>query len=141
MENRINFITLGVNDFEAMTQFYQEIIGWKKVNAQEGIAFYKMNGFFLALYPAKLLAEDIGIPDTQSGVKYFTLAINFNSREEVDALFKELKDKGVKIAKSPEEVFWGGYSGYFSDPEGNYWEVAHNPFLVMDEEGNSVTHP
>ena len=80
------------------------------------------------------------MPDDGRGFKRFTLAINFKTEQEVDKAFDDLKQKGVKIIKAPEKVFWGGYRGYIADIENNLWEIAYNPFLELDSEGNVVTH-
>ncbi|SEA16869.1 hypothetical protein SAMN05192529_109150 [Arachidicoccus rhizosphaerae] len=130
----ISFITLGVKDLENMTHFYKEVLGWQMEKQQPGVRFFKMaSGIVFALFGQSDLAEDIGIDDFNtlgaSTFKRMTLAINFDSIIKVDAFFAVLKQKGVVIQKAPQTVFWGGYSGYFKDPEDNYWEVAYNPFL------------
>jgi hypothetical protein len=100
------------------------------------ISFFQLNGILLGLYGWEPLAEDAGVPAKGEGFRGVALAYNTRSKEEVDAVFEALKEKGVTIVKTPEEVFWGGYSGYFSDPEGHLWEVAWNPYLPLDEDGN-----
>jgi uncharacterized glyoxalase superfamily protein PhnB len=92
----------------------------------------------LSLYPREKLAEDAQVPHEGNGFKGFTLAHNLRSKAEVDQLFSELEQKGVTIVKQPEEVFWGGYSGYVSDLDDNLWEIAFNPFLPLDEKGNTL---
>ncbi|MFM2284845.1 MAG: hypothetical protein RLZZ543_342 [Bacteroidota bacterium] len=141
MQQRLSFITLGVNDFEGMKRFYTEVFGWKIMNANDGIVFFHLNGFIFGLYPAHALAEDVGVKNDGQGFKQSSMAINFNSKEKVDAVFTELISKGATSIKQPEEVFWGGYRGYIADPENNYWEIAWNPFLEMDEQGNVLRHP
>jgi predicted enzyme related to lactoylglutathione lyase len=140
MKQRLTFLTLGVNDLEKMKTFYSEIFGWKTIKDSDGIVFYRLNGIILALYPAGELAEDIGVSSKGSGFKKFSLAINFSSQKEVDSTFIILEKKGVQVIKTPEKVFWGGYRGYVSDPEGNYWELAFNPYLEMDDSGNVKGH-
>jgi uncharacterized glyoxalase superfamily protein PhnB len=130
----ISYITLGVKDLAKMTHFYRDVLGWQMEKEQEGVSFFKMaTGIILALFGESDLAKDIGIDDFKpfsSGTfKRMSLAINFDSRVKVDAFFAALKQKEVTIQKPPQTVFWGGYSGYFKDPEDNYWEVAYNPFL------------
>lgn len=130
----ISFITIGVRDLAAMTRFYTEVMGWTLQKEQEGVSFFKMaSGTIFALFGEQDLADDIGLKnyqaDKEPGFKCMSLAINFDSIIKVDAFFAELKEKGVAIQKEPHTVFWGGYSGYFKDPENNYWEVAYNPFL------------
>jgi len=141
MDQRINFITLGVKDLARMKEFYQTVFGWETLKDSDGIVFFKLNGFILGLFPEHELASDIGVPHVPAfGFRGFTLAINYNSEAGVDQAFAELESRGVIVVKSPEHVFWGGYSGYVADVEGNYWELAYNPFLELDSEGNVVTH-
>ncbi len=138
MEQRATIITLGVKNLEVSTKFYQEQFGWKLMAlSNESISFFKLNGILLSLYPSEKLAEDAKVNHSGSGFKGFTLAYNTRSKEEVDSLFMDLKRKGVEIVKQPEEVIWGGYSGYIADPDDNLWEIAFNPFLTLDENGNT----
>ena len=97
------------------------------------IVFYELNGISLALYPLNELAKDATIDGNGSGFKGFTIAYNARSEEEVNALIQNLREKGVKIVKEPQKVFWGGYSSYIADPDGNLWEIAFNPFLKIEE--------
>ncbi|MGV3538750.1 MAG: VOC family protein [Rufibacter sp.] len=137
LEPRITLITLGVQDVAAATAFYEDVFGWTRASAsQEGITFFQLNGLQLALFGKEALAEDAHLPAQGSGFKGFSLAHNLRSEAEVDALFQYLASKGVALTKQPEKVFWGGYSGYFSDPDGHLWEVAYNPYLPLDEKGN-----
>ena len=136
MKQKLNFITIGVKDLEKMRNFYSNILGWIPLKVSDGIVFFKMNGSILALFPENELAADIGIENDGTGFKRFTLAINFGSEKEVDEQFEILDARKVKIIKPPAKVFWGGYSGYFADPENNYWELAYNPFLETDAQGN-----
>ncbi|WP_207432779.1 VOC family protein [Sabulibacter ruber] len=139
MEPRITLITLGVANVAAATQFYESVFGWKRTaDSQEGISFFQLNGLQLALFPTEDLAQDARVPADGTGFKGFSLAHNLRSEQEVDALFLELQSRGVIILKQPEKVFWGGYSGYFSDLDGHLWEVAYNPFLPLDEKGNTA---
>jgi len=140
MDQRISFIKLGVENLEAMKKYYKDTFQWTPLKEMDGISFFLMNGFVLGLYPSKDLADDIGIAAQSSGFKQFTLAINFTSTQAVDEAFAELKSRGVNIVKPPAAVFWGGYSGYIADPEGNYWELAFNPFAELDEKKNVTGH-
>lgn len=140
MKQRLSFLTIGVNDLELMKNFYIEKFGWQPMKDSDGIVFFKLNGFILGLYRANELAEDIGIQQDGGGFKRMTMAINFSSEKEINDVFAELKQKGVRIVKPPAKVFWGGYSGYVADVENNYWEFAYNPFLSMDENGNVREH-
>lgn len=138
MEPRVTIIGLGVKDLPIANDFYEKTLGWKKTaSSSETISFFQLNGVLLSLYPKDKLAEDAQVSPEGSGFKSFTLAYNCRSKEEVDQVFADLKAKGVKIVKPAEEVFWGGYSGYIADPDENLWEIAYNPFLEMDENGNT----
>ena len=139
MEPRVTIIGLGVSDLQVANDFYENKLGWKKTAASnDDISFFQLNGLLLSLYPKDKLAEDAQVSAEGSGFKAFTLAYNTRTKEEVDQVFAELKEKGVKIVKAPEEVFWGGYSGYIADPDENLWEIAFNPYLKLDEEGNAL---
>lgn len=139
MEQRLTIIGLGVNNLEVATKFYEEKFGWKKTNSSnEFISFFQLNGILLSLYPNDKLAEDAKVNAEGSGFKKFTLAYNTKSKQEVDELIEVLEAKGVRIVKRPEEVFWGGYSSYIADMDDNLWEIAFNPFMPMDEKGNTI---
>ncbi|MBL7913538.1 MAG: VOC family protein [Bacteroidia bacterium] len=129
MQQQLSFITIGVKDLDVMKNWYNHVFGWEPMKHDVNIVFYKMNGLIFALFPFEELAKDIGISPEGSGFKKFTLAINLSSEAAIDSQFEEFRKKGVAIVKSPEKVFWGGYSGYIADPENNYWEFAYNPFL------------
>ncbi|MDR9417113.1 MAG: VOC family protein [Gracilimonas sp.] len=137
MEQRLNMITLGVSDLKRSTKFYEHTLGWEKMEwDSDNIAFFKLNGIILSLFPADELAKDASVENNGAGFKRFTLAYNTRSKQEVDDIMQILEQKNVNIVKQPESVFWGGYSGYFADPDDNLWEVAYNPFLTIDEQGN-----
>jgi catechol 2,3-dioxygenase-like lactoylglutathione lyase family enzyme len=140
MKQRINFLTIGVDDLEKMKNFYKNSFGWTALKEEEEIVFFKLNGFILGLFPKEELAKDIGIAQDGLGFKRFALAINCNSEQEVDQTFEMLRSAGVTIIKDPAKVFWGGYSGYIADVENNYWEIAFNPFLELDQQGNVLNH-
>ena len=130
MEQRITFLTLGVKDLKVSIDFYENKFGWQRSEASsENMIVYNLNGLLLSLYPREELAKDANMSPDGEGFRGFTMAHNLNSEQEVDNLFKELKAKNVRIVKAPEKVFWGGYSGYIADPDGNLWEIAYNPFL------------
>lgn len=133
MEPRINIITLGVSDLSVSSAFYENKFGWQRSDmSNENIIFYKLRGMLLALYNRNELAKDASIDPESNGFKGFTLAYNAINEEEVDQLIHSLKSKGVPILKMPQKAFWGGYSGYISDPDGNLWEIAYNPYLNID---------
>lgn len=131
MEQRVTIIGLGVKNLKASTLFYEIKMDWKKMaSSTNDITFFQLNGILLSLYPREKLAEDAQVDASGNGFKAFTLAYNTRSKEEVDALFEQLEKKGVKIVKPPEDVFWGGYSGYIADLDDNLWEIAFNPFYL-----------
>ena len=137
MNQHLHLITLGVRDFERSRKFYTEILGWKpSSNSNDDIAFFQAGGVVLGLYPRDKLAEDALTSAESSGFAGVTLAYNARNEAEVDEIICDLEAKGVQIAKQPQKVFWGGYSSYFVDPDGFYWEVAYNPFFAFDERGN-----
>ena len=136
---RVTLITLGVADLEAAKAFYARL-GWREHGAQEGVAFYQMNGLALGLFGRADLAADQGRPGATLGTGAVTLAQNFATEAEVDAAFSAALAAGGTALKHPEKVFWGGYSGYWADPDGHVWEVAMNPFWPLAEDG-SLTLP
>ncbi len=134
MEQRITFITLGVADLNTSIDFYENKFGWKRSEMSAGdIVFYELNGISLALYPLHELANDATVDGNGSGFKGFTIAYNARSEEEVNTLIQDFREKGIRIVKEPQKVFWGGYSSYISDPDGNLWEIAFNPFIKIGE--------
>jgi hypothetical protein len=129
MKPHITHITLGVKDMERSIQFYERGLGLPRKESPEGIAFFETMGTILTLYPRDKLAEDITVSPQGSGFQGFTLAHNVSSPEEVDRTLEEAVAAGAELVKPGQKVFWGGYSGYFRDPDGFYWEIAYNPFL------------
>jgi uncharacterized protein len=135
MDQRVSFITLGVADLAASRDFYQRL-GWTPSAAsQEGITFFDLGGLVLGLFSREALAEDAHLPNSPPGFSGVTLACNQRSEALVDAVLAEAVAAGAKLLKPAEKVFWGGYSGYFADLDGHVWEVAHNPFAPLDENG------
>ena len=129
MKPHITLITLGVLDLDRAIEFYEKGLGLPRKDGPEGIAFFETTGTMLSLYPRAQLAEDITVPPEGSGFQGFALAHNVASPEDVDRTLEEAVTAGAELVKAGQKVFWGGYSGYFKDPDGFYWEVAHNPFL------------
>ena len=133
MEPRISIVTLGVADLSRAVQFYRDGLGLPlRDDDSESIAFFETSGTWLALYPLDALADDVGIPADGTGFSGVTLAHNVRSRSEVDELLRVAVEAGATLVKPAEDVFWGGYSGYFTDPDGHLWEVAWNPFFTIE---------
>jgi len=133
MEQRLTIITLGVNDLKTSIDFYENKFGWKRSEmSNDDIVFYQLNGLYLSLYSKNELAKDATVDSLGNGFKGFTIAYNARSEKEVDDLINAFKEKGVEIVKEPHKAFWGGYSSYISDPDGNLWEIAFNPYLKID---------
>jgi uncharacterized protein len=136
MEQRVSLITLGVTHLDRSRKFYERL-GWRRSMANtEGITFFQTGGMALALYPRHELAKDANVAPEGQGFNGITLAYNTRNRTEVDSVLEEAKAAGAKVVKPAEEAFWGGYSGYFSDPDGFLWEVAWNPGFAIAEDGS-----
>ncbi len=135
MNPRINVITLGVEDLQRSLAFYSEGLGWK-AQVQGDIALFQLNGVVLALYPREALAMDAGVPPEGQGFRGMALAYNCKEEGEVDGFLSHIRTLGANVVKPTQKTSWGGYSGYFSDPDGHLWEVAYNPFWELDAEGN-----
>jgi len=127
MEPRLSLVTLGVTDLERSTLFYAEVLGLPRLETPPGIVFFELGRTWLALYPREELAADAGVPAEGTGFAGFSLAHNLRSEAEVDALIEHVAAHGGRIVKRPVRADWGGYSGYFADPDGFLWEVAWNP--------------
>jgi predicted lactoylglutathione lyase len=139
MKPRISVLTIGVNDLEESMKFYEGlgletegIIG--KEFERGAVVFFNMKGdLTLALYTRKDIAWDAGVPLDKPSATEFTIAHNVNSKQEVDVVMRQAKDTGAKIVKPAQDTFWGGYAGYFQDPDGHLWEVAWNPDRLVEE--------
>jgi len=135
---RLNIVTLGVSNVARSRRFY-EALGWRASAAsQESIVFFDLGGVVLALFDRVQLADDATVAPAGDGFRAVTLAHNVASEAEVDAALAHAESSGARIVKPAAKVFWGGYSGYFSDPDGHLWEVAHNPFTTLDSQGRLV---
>lgn len=132
MEPRISLITLGVDDLDRAIAFYRDGLGLPQREGPDSIAFFTTGGTWLSLYSREKLAEDATVEAAGSGFRGFTLAHNVKTREEVDDVIRQAEAAGAKIQKPPQEVSWGGYSGYFQDPDGFLWEVAWNPHFWIE---------
>lgn len=134
MEQRVSLITLGAKDADRLAAFY-DALGWTRVESQDGIVAYDLIGQTLGLYPLDKLAEDIGVPVEALRHGASTLGYNVRDKADVAAILARVADAGGKVLKPAADVFWGGHHGYFTDPEGHIWEVAHNPFSALSDEG------
>lgn len=135
MRQNISFITLGVADLARSRAFYAAL-GWRESSgSQAEVAFFDAGGVVFALFGRAALAEDAGMSAAGSGFPGFALAHNVASEEAVDRLLAEAAALGATIVQPAGKVFWGGYRGYFADPDGFLWEVCHNPFFPLDAQG------
>ena len=128
MKPRISMITLGVTNLTRSIEFYGEGLSFPRLESPPEVAFFTLNGTWLGLYGREALAEDALVSPEGSGFNSFALAYNVTSEQEVDETLAHALSVGATLAKPAQKVFWGGYSGYFKDPDGHLWEVAHNPF-------------
>ena len=131
--SKISLITLGVKDLTTSLNFYRDGLGFKTHKYKDGdeMVLFEMEGTWLSLFPKAKLAADATIPNDGKGFPGITLAHNVNSKAEVDKVFAVAISVGAKAVKLPQGVSWGGYSGYFADPDGYLWEVAYNPFTDL----------
>jgi len=133
MKPRISIVTLGVKDLDRARSFYRDGLGFPlRAESNEDVAFFELDGrIVLALFDRHDLAHDAFVPPEGSGFRGFSLAHNVASEAEVDRTLEQAVAAGATLNKRGQKVFWGGYSGYFSDPEGFLWEVAYNPFMDL----------
>jgi predicted lactoylglutathione lyase len=135
MEQRLSLITLGVHDLARSVAFFERL-GWRRpAKDYDGVAFFQAGSIVLSLFPFESLAKDARVANERSGFDGITIAHNCRSKAEVDAVLADTVAAGATMVKPAEDVFWGGYSGYFHDLDGHLWEVAWNPFLPIDDEG------
>ncbi len=129
MKPRISMLTLGVRDLEASIRFYGLGLGLPRMESPPEVAFFTLNGSWLGLYDRASLADDAGVSQEGSGFAGIAIAHNVESESAVDEVLQQAVSAGAKLVKPGQRVFWGGYSGYFSDPDGYLWEIAHNPLF------------
>ena len=134
MEQRLSLVTLGVGDLARARAFYERL-GWKPAFANEGVVFFQLGGMVLGLWSRDELARDANLPAAPPPGA-IALAYNVRSREEVDRTLQEAERAGARLLVAAHETPWGGYSGYFADPEGHPWEVAHNPAWTIEADGS-----
>lgn len=139
VEARLNIVTLGVADLDVSRRFYVEGLGWRASSAsQDKIVFIQLGGIVLALHPREMLAEDATVPADGSGFRGITLAHNVRDKADVAPILAHAEKAGGRIVKAAHDVYWGGHSGYFADPDGFLWEVAWNPYAEMNDKGELV---
>ncbi|MES1156325.1 MAG: VOC family protein [Alphaproteobacteria bacterium] len=139
MEPRVSLITLGVADLARSRAFYEKL-GFPVAVAQGDFVAFRAGGAALALFPRHELAKDACVPEEGEGFAGVTLAHNVREKHEVATVLAEAEAAGARILKPAQDVFWGGHSGYFADPDEHLWEVAWNPFFPLDENGQ-ITLP
>lgn len=127
MQPRISMLTLGVRDLAASIRFYEQGLGFPRMDSPPEVAFFTLNGTWLGLFGRAALAADARVAAGGQGFAGFALAHNVHSDAEVDAVVGQAAGAGATVVKQPCPTEWGGYSGYFQDPDGYLWEVAHNP--------------
>lgn len=137
MKPRLTIVTLGVADIQQSKEFYKNALGWLPAKgSDENIAFFSHGGIILSLYPLDKLAEDANLDPKRSGFSGVTLAINQESKEDVEKIFYSAIKNGGKALVEPRDTFWGGYDAYFADPDGQTWEIVWAPFWEYDEQGS-----
>lgn len=142
MRQKMAMITLGVADMARAISFYEKGLGWKRSSAStKNLIVYSLGGIGIALYPRKLLAKDATVGEAGNGFSGITFSHNTKNEAEVDAILAEAVKAGATLVKPAQKVFWGGYSGYFKDPDGHLIEVAFNPFWKLDANGNVLLPP
>ncbi|MDX1540566.1 MAG: VOC family protein [Geminicoccaceae bacterium] len=139
MEQRLSMVTLGVSDLDRSRLFY-ESLGWHRAGAHPEVVFFQAGGLVVGLFGRDELAKDAGIAPDGTGFKGVALGHNTRTREEVDRVMAEAEAAGAHIVKAAADTFWGGYAGYFADPDGHLWEIAWNPEWPLAEDG-SVSLP
>ena len=128
LKPRMSMITLGVDDLNRAIEFYQNGLGFPRHGTGDEIAFFELDGTWLGLYGRQALAADAQVDAEGAGFNCFAIAHNVHSEAEVDEVMNQAIKAGAELVKEPQTVSWGGYSGYFKDPDGHLWEIAHNPF-------------
>lgn len=139
MRQKLNLITLGVDNFEKSLAFYEKGLGWKKSGkSMDGLALFPLGGMILALHPREELAADCLLKYQSTTFSGMTISYNAKSEQEVEDILKQVAVLGGTIIKPAQKVYWGGYSGYFKDLDGFLFEVAYNPFWELDQNDNLI---
>ena len=134
---RVTILTLGVSDLHKATKFYETVLGTPPNTSYDGVTFIELPGTWISLYPLEKLAADISpeVPVIRSGFSGLTLAYNARSKDDVVNIVRRAESAGARVMKEPQKTFWGGFSGYFADLDGYYWEVAWGPMFEITENG------
>jgi len=134
---RLTQLTLGVGNLDKATKFYEAVLDTFPNTSYDGVVFFELPGTWISLYPLEKLANDISseVPTRRDGFSGITLAHNAGSKDEVIAIIERARSVGANVVKEPQETFWGGFSGYFADLDGYYWEVAWGPMFAFSENG------
>jgi uncharacterized protein len=142
LPQKLTLVTLGVADVAVSRRFY-EGLGFRAAGVDsEDVAFFDMNGVVLAVFGCDDLAEDANVKvESGGGHSRISLAINLDSEAAVDAAMAFAAERGARVTQAARKVFWGGYAGYFADPDGFLWEIAYNPFWPLDEQGRPQLPP
>ena len=135
MDQRLSVVTLGVRDIARARRFYEQGLGWHRDAGEDDVAFYQAGGMVIALFAWPSLAEDAGVSEEGSGFRGLSLAYNCRSKDEVNAVLDEARRAGANVLVEGRDTFWGGYGGYFTDPDGHIWEAAWNPYWTMTADG------
>ena len=135
MDPRLTLVTLGVADLDRAVTFYRDVVGWTPATVMDDVAFFDLDGTVLALWLHASLAAELDVEPVVPPYRTVALAHNLPSREAVDATIADLRAKGARIVHEPAPTEWGGYSSYIEDPDGHRWEIAHNPFWPLDDDG------
>jgi len=138
MEARISMITLGVDDMARAVDFYRKGLNFPQMESPPSVAFFTLNGSWLGLFSREALAKDANVPFAKGSFNSVALAHNVSSEAEVDQVIAQALAAGATLTKPAEQVFWGGYSGYFEDPDGHLWEIAYNPFFWVGPKGERM---
>lgn len=140
MKPRISVLTLGVTDLDKSVEFYRDGLGLltEGITGKEfeygSVAFFDLqSGLKLALWPKKSISKETNIAEQAASATEFTIGHNVNTKEEVDTVMKQAEKAGAKIIKVAQDTFWGGYAGYFQDPDGHLWEIVYNPGLMPED--------
>lgn len=144
MKQRLSMITLGVSDIAAARSFYEALGFEAEPFDSDSVVFFDMNGVILGLFGHQALAQDANVKGAplknpaEQAFRGVSVSMNLETKDDVDRALADAEAAGAEIAKPAEDVFWGGYSGYFKDPDGHLWEVAYNPFWTFDAKGQVV---